>query len=133
MVMVGRSADRRRERRWHLSVPMLLGVGGLIIAADFGSNPAIAILGLTLATAGVLTALPMFWPLTGGYLSAAALAGGLALINSTGQVAGFASPYFIGWIKDATSSTNAALYVLACVMVFGVLLVLRIPARTVNR
>jgi MFS family permease len=133
MVMVGRSADRRRERRWHLSVPMLMEVGGLIIAANFASNPAIAILGLTLAAAGVLTALPMFWPLTGGYLSAAALAGGLALINSMGQVAGFASPYFVGWIKDATSSTNVALYILACVMVCGVLLVLRMPARMVNR
>ncbi len=50
-----------------------------------------------------------------------------------GQVAGFASPYFVGWIKDATSSTNVALYILACVMVFGVLLVLRIPAKMVNR
>jgi MFS family permease len=133
MVLVGRSADKRRERRWHLSVPMLMEVGGLIIAANFASNPTVAILGLTLATAGVLTALPMFWPLTGGYLSAAALAGGLALINSMGQVAGFASPYFVGWIKDATSSTDVALYILACVMVFGVFLVLRIPARTVNR
>jgi MFS family permease len=133
MVIVGRSADKRRERRWHLSVPMLMEVGGLIVAANFATNPTIAILGLTLATAGVLTALPMFWPLTGGYLSAAALAGGLALINSMGQVAGFASPYFVGWIKDATSSTNVALYILACVMVFGVLLVLRIPAKMVNR
>lgn len=133
MVIVGRSADARRERRWHLSVPMLMGVGGLIIAANFASDPLIAMIGLTLATMGALTGLPMFWPLSGGFLSAAAAAGGLALINSMGQVAGFASPYLVGWIKDTTHSTDLALYILATVMLIGVLLVLRIPAKIVNR
>ncbi|HXW22062.1 MAG TPA: MFS transporter, partial [Rhodomicrobium sp.] len=91
------------------------------------------LIGLTIATAGALTGLPMFWPLSGGYLSAAAAAGGLALINSIGQIAGFASPYFVGWIKDATHSTDIALYVLAGVILAGVALVLQIPAKLVNR
>ncbi|HTJ58898.1 MAG TPA: MFS transporter [Devosiaceae bacterium] len=133
MLAVGRSADARRERRWHLAVPMLMGVVGLVIAANFGSNPPIALLGLTLATMGALTGLPMFWPLSGGYLSAGAAAGGVALINSIGQIAGFASPYLVGWIVDRTNSANIALYVLAGVILIGVLLVLRIPAKRVNR
>jgi D-galactonate transporter len=133
MVAVGRSADKRRERRWHLAVPMLMGAGGLIVAAAFATNPVIALAGLTLATMGALTGLPMLWPLSGGYLTAAAAACGLALINSTGQIAGFASPYFVGWIKDATHSTDLALYVLAAVMVAGALLTLSVPARIVNR
>ena len=133
MVVTGRSADSRRERRWHLVVPMLMGVGGLTIAANFSTNPTIALIGLTIATAGALTGLPMFWPLSGGYLSAAAAAGGLALINSIGQIAGFASPYFVGWIKDATHSTDTALYILAGVILAGVALVLQIPAKLVNR
>jgi D-galactonate transporter len=133
MVVVGRSADARRERRWHLAVPMLMGVGGLLLAANFAANPAIAVLGLTLATMGALTGLPMFWPLSGGYLAPAAAAGGLALINSTGQIAGFVSPYLVGWIKDATHSTDMALYILAGIMLIGVALVLRVPARAVNR
>ena len=133
MVVTGRSADARRERRWHLAVPMLMGVGGLTMAANFSANPAIALLGLTIATAGALTGLPMFWPLSGGYLSPAAAAGGLALINSIGQIAGFVSPYLVGWIKDATHSTDLALYILAGVILVGVALVLRIPAKLVNR
>jgi D-galactonate transporter len=133
MVVTGRSADSRRERRWHLAVPMLMGVGGLTMAANFSSNPSIALLGLTIATAGALTGLPMFWPLSGGYLSPAAAAGGLALINSIGQIAGFVSPYLVGWIKDATHSTDLALYILAGVILVGVALVLRIPAKLVNR
>jgi sugar phosphate permease len=133
MVVVGRSADSRRERRWHLAVPMAMGVVGLLLAADFGTNPVVAMIGLTLATMGALTGLPMFWPLSGGYLSAAAAAGGLALINSTGQIAGFLSPYLVGWIKDATHSTDMALYILAGVMLIGVVTVLSVPARAVNR
>jgi MFS-type transporter involved in bile tolerance (Atg22 family) len=133
MVIVGRSADARRERRWHLAVPMLMGVVGLLIAANFASSTTVATLGLTLATMGALTGLPMFWPLSGGFLTAAAAAGGLALINSLGQCAGFLSPYLVGWIKDATHSTDLALYILAGLMLLGVGLVLRIPAKIVNR
>ncbi len=133
MVATGRLADSRRERRWHLAVPMLMGVGGLIMAANFSTNPTIALIGLTIATAGALTGLPMFWPLSGGYLSPAAAAGGLALINSIGQIAGFVSPYFVGWIKDTTHSTDLALYVIAAVILAGAALVLRIPGRLVNR
>ncbi len=62
MLLVGRSADLRKERRWHLVVPMLMGAIGLLIAVNFATSPAIAILGLTIATMGALTGLPMFWP-----------------------------------------------------------------------
>ncbi|WP_017906896.1 MFS transporter [Pseudomonas asplenii] len=126
MLFVGRSADLRKERRWHLVVPMLMGAVGLLIAVNFASSPAVAILGLGIATMGALTGLPMFWPVPTALLSAGAAAGGLALINSMGQMAGFLSPYLVGWIKDASGSTDAALYVLAAVIVGGALLALRV-------
>lgn len=125
MLLVGRSADLHKERRWHLVVPMLMGAIGLVIAVNFAAHPAIAILGLTIATMGALTGLPMFWPVPTAMLSAGAAAGGLALINSMGQMAGFLSPYLVGFVKDATGSTVAALYFLAAVIVGGSLLALR--------
>jgi MFS family permease len=125
---VGRSADRRGERRWHLAVPMLIGAGGLAIAAACASSPVLALLGLTLAAMGALASLPMMWPLAAGFLSVGAAAGGVALINSIGQIAGFLSPYLVGWIKDATHSTDAALYLLAAIMTLGAGLVTRIGA-----
>lgn len=133
MLIVGRSADRRRERRWHLAVPMLMAFGGLLLATLAAGTPALAMLGLTLATMGALTSLPMFWPLPNAYLSSAAAAGGLALINSLGQIAGFVSPYLVGWIKDFTGSTHVALCILAAVLFCGALMVLSFPARIVNR
>jgi D-galactonate transporter len=133
MVWVGRSADARRERRWHLAVPMLMALAGLLLAANFSSNALIVMIGLTFATMGALTGLPMFWPLPSAFLGSAAAAGGLALINSLGQVAGFVSPFLVGWIKDFTGSTDVALYILSSVLFVGALIVLRVPARLVNR
>jgi len=133
MIWVGRSADARKERRWHLSGPMLLGLAGLMIATQAAGNPVIAVIGLSMATMGALTGLPMFWPLPTAFLGSAAAAGGLALINSLGQIAGFVSPFLVGWIKDRTGGTDVALYVLSAVLLLGAILVLRIPARTVNR
>jgi len=66
-------------------------------------------------------------------LEGAAAAGGLALINSRGQIAGFLSPYLVGWIKDATGSTHVALAILSAVLFVGAITVLSIPAKTVNR
>ena len=125
MQAAGYSADRRNERRLHLALPMLLGVVGLIFTAAFGSNIMLALTGLTLASMGALAGLSMFWPLASRSLSTAALAGGLALINSIGQLAGFVSPYLVGFVKDATRSTDIALYILAGLMFVGAVQVLR--------
>jgi MFS family permease len=133
MIWVGRSADRHKERRWHLSGPLLMALCGLLLATQAHGNVVIAIIGLSLATMGALSGLPMFWPLPTAFLGSAAAAGGLALINSLGQVAGFVSPFLVGWIKDATGGTDVALYILSAVMLLGAILVLRVPARIVNR
>jgi MFS family permease len=133
MVVLGRSADARRERRWHLALPLLLGVAGLFIAARFASNSAVAAVGLTVATMGAMGSLPMFWPVSSAFLTAAGAAGGIALINALGQTAGFFSPYFVGWIKDTTHSTDLALYILGCGMLVSVALILRLPGKIINR
>ena len=133
MVLVGRSADCRRERRWHLSAPLLMALAGLLLAANFSDNVILVMVGLSLATMGALTGLPMFWPLPAAFLGSAAAAAGLALINSMGQIAGFLSPFLVGWIKDATGSTDMALYILSTVLFIGAMLVLVVPARLVNR
>ena len=114
-------------------IPMLMGVGGLTLAAYFSKDPLVAMIGLSIATMGLLTGLPSFWPLPAAFLGSVAAAGGIALINSLGQVGGFVSPYLIGWIKDLTHSTDMALYILAGLLFVGTLLVLSIPGKTVNR
>jgi D-galactonate transporter len=133
MLLFGRSADKHRERRWHMVAPMLLGGVGLVGSALAGANTAVAVTFLAIAAAGVLTSAPLFWSLPTAFLSGSAAAAGIAAINSVGNLAGFASPYLIGWLKDLTQSTNLGMYALAAVLVAGSVAVLTVPARLVNR
>ena len=134
MLLLGRSSDKHRERRWHLVIPMLLGAIGLVGSALAGTtNTGIAIVFLSIAAAGVLSSAPLFWSLPTAFLNGVAAAAGIAAINSVGNLAGFASPFLIGAIKDMTQSTNIGLYVLAGVLVAGALVVLSVPSRLVNR
>jgi D-galactonate transporter len=133
MNVMGHSADKRRERRWHLIVPALFGAIGFTIAASFASNTVVSIVFLSLAAAGVLTCAPLFWSLPTAFMSGATAAAGIAIINSIGNLAGFASPYMIGYLKDLTHSTQTGMYVLAGMLVIGAIAVFVTPAKLVNR
>ncbi|MCM0043682.1 MAG: MFS transporter [Burkholderiaceae bacterium] len=133
MLVVAKSADRSGERRWHVAIPGLLGAVGLALSVIFAKDPALAIAALTLGLAGIMTTLPLFWSLPTSFLAGAGAAAGIALINSLGNLSGFASPYAVGWLKEATGSTDAGVYLLACGMVVGTLLTLSVPARLVNK
>ena len=123
MVLVGRRSDRTGERRWHIIVPAFLGCIGFILSVQLASNTVLAMASLALATAGILATLPLFWSLPTALLGGTAAAAGIALINSFGNLAGFVSPYMIGWIKDVTKSTDNGMYMLAGAMLLGGLLV----------
>ncbi|MDF3838376.1 MFS transporter [Cupriavidus basilensis] len=133
MNLLGHSADSRRERRWHLIVPALMGAVGFAIAASFTHNTVVAIAALSLAAAGVLTCAPLFWSLPTAFLSGLAAASGIAVVNSVGNLAGFVAPYMVGYLTDLTHSTQSSMYVLSAMLVIGAGLVWLTPARLVNR
>jgi predicted MFS family arabinose efflux permease len=133
MNLFGRSADKRRERRWHLVIPSLMGAVGFSLAASWTGSTALSLVALSIAAAGVLTCAPLFWSLPTAFLSGTAAAAGLAVINSVGNLAGFVSPYMIGSLKDATDSTAIPMYVLALGLVIGAAAVLATKKSVVNR
>ncbi|MDY7547005.1 MFS transporter [Glaciimonas sp. CA11.2] len=133
MVLVGRSADRMNERRWHVAAPAVLGAIGLVFSTFYADNTVLAILTLTVATVGILAALCQFWSVPTAFLGGAAAAAGIALINSVGNLAGFVSPYLVGWIKDKTHSTDIGLYLIAVSLVIAAVIMLRMPKAIVNR
>jgi D-galactonate transporter len=130
MVVVARSADARHEYRWHTAVSSLVGAAGLLISVAFHSDVMLAMAGLTICTMGIMSALPIFWSNPTAILGGTAAAVGIAFINSVGNLAGFAMPWIIGLIKDATHSTDAGLEMLAALMALGAaaVLALRRPA-----
>ncbi|CQJ65993.1 putative membrane transport protein [Yersinia intermedia] len=133
MIVVSRSADRWRERRWHLALTATLGGIGMIISASFSDNIVIAMMGLTLGAMGALSTLPLFWSLPTAFLGGTAAAAGIALINSWGNLAGFAAPYMMGYLKDLTQSTTTGMLIISTMLFIGAALVFLVPAKTVNR
>ncbi|MVW71120.1 MULTISPECIES: MFS transporter [unclassified Bordetella] len=133
MLGFGRSSDRTGERRWHLIIPMLMGATGYMVVAIAGNNIPLALVGLSLAAAGVITPGPLFWALPSAFLVGSAAAAGVAAINAFAGLAGFVSPYFIGWLRDLTQSSTIAMYVSAAVLLAGAMMILLIPAKVVNR
>ncbi len=126
MYLVARSADRSAERRWHSALAGLAGAAGLLLSVAFRADPTLSMAGLTLATMGILATLPVFWGLPTEFLGGTAAAAGIALVNSFGNLSGFAAPYLIGLIKDATHSTDAGLHLLAGMLLLGSVCVLAV-------
>jgi ACS family tartrate transporter-like MFS transporter len=52
-------------------------------------------------------------------LRGTAAAGGIALVNSVGNVGGFVGPYAVGWVRDFTGSFSAGLWLLAGALVIA--------------
>jgi nitrate/nitrite transporter NarK len=123
IVWWGRRSDRKLERKFHTAFPLLVAVAGLAAAAVI-DDPTMKMVALSIAGFGIFGNLPVFWTLPTAFLSGAAAAGGIALINSIGNLAGFAGPYMMGWLKDATGTYEAGLLTLAASGLFAMILVL---------
>jgi ACS family tartrate transporter-like MFS transporter len=108
----GYYSDRYNERRISLFLALVVSAVGLA-GAGFLGNKLPAVAWMSVAAIGIYGVKAPFWPLPSMFLTGSAAAGGIALINSVGNLGGFAGPYIMGWVKDATGSFKAGLYVLA--------------------
>jgi D-galactonate transporter len=124
MVLAGHHSDKTGERRWHVAAPALAGALGLAASSLPGLDGITGLVALTLATCGVMAAIACFWSLPTAILSGTAAAAGIAWINSVGNLAGYASPFLVGVIRDTTGATGPALFALAASLLLAGLLVL---------
>ena len=79
---------------------------------------------LSVAAFGIYGALPVFWTLPTAFLSGAAAAGGIAIINSLGNLSGYYGPSIVGFLKDRTGGFEAGLLALAAAGAVAFLIVL---------
>jgi D-galactonate transporter len=129
MVLVGRHSDRTGERRIHMVVLCILGMTGILLSVLWQHQTYLLLAAMTLATAAVMTILPLFWTMPTAVLEGGAAAAGIALINSLGVTAGFVAPYMVGFLRDLTKSNNAAMCVLAALWVVGAVLIWTFPKK----
>jgi MFS transporter, ACS family, tartrate transporter len=117
----GWHSDRTQERRLHAAIPLFVGGIALLFAMILSSH-----LWLQLGCFMVLAACingyqPCFWALPTATLGASAAAASIGLINSMGNLGGFAGPFVVGYISTQTGSFVPALGVLmAGLLVAGI-------------
>lgn len=133
MLTLGHSADRRRTRRAHLAFALTLGAVALSASAMAGTQTVLAIVCLTLAAAGILSAAPLFWSLPTAILRGTAAAAGIATINSVANLGGFISPTVVGALRDMTGSTEAGMFAVSGTLIMGAMVALSIPGRLVDK
>jgi MFS family permease len=120
MVFWTRRSDRRGERIWHVAAPSIAG-GCALAAAALASDPWLALVAMTICAICTYAALPTFWTLPTAFLSGTAAAGGIAFVNSLGNLGGFVGPYLLGRLRDAEGTPAPGLVALAgCYVVAGI-------------
>ena len=129
ILIFGYVSDKYKERRWTLFAALALTGFGLI-AAGLMTGSLLAVGVMAIAAVGIYGTKAPFWPLPSLFLTGSAAAGGIALINSIGNLGGFVGPYVVGWIRDVTKSYEAGLYFLGgLALVAGVLTLIMVNAR----
>src|SRR5947207_4080176 len=104
-------SDKSYERRWHAAIPIFLCGLILLLAVTFGSNIMLAVVLFTLVGASYFAFHPCFWAVPTAFLSESAAAASIGLINSLGNLGGFAGPLIMGYLVNRThSSTDGLLY-----------------------
>jgi MFS transporter, ACS family, 4-hydroxyphenylacetate permease len=116
-------SDRKRERRWHIVLPMGLAALGWLLVAT-APQPWVRFVGLVWVSVGAFAAMAVFWTVPPAILSVAARPAGIAFISSCGILASATSPLLVGSLRDLTESFTAAMLFVAFVLVAAAALVL---------
>jgi ACS family tartrate transporter-like MFS transporter len=123
-ILGGRSSSKRGERIWHVALPYLLTATSLAIASLTQSN-AIVLVAFVIGLAANFAAQGAFFSLPSSFLRGTAVAGGIGLIGTFGNIGAFLGPVLIGvlvqgsgnyrtgFAADAIGYTLAALIVIA--------------------
>lgn len=131
MVLWSRHSDKTKERVFHCAGALALGAVGMVSSAFLGS-PVLAMVALTFAAVGMYCSQPVFWAMPATYLTGVAAAGGIAFINSVGNLGGFVGPFMVGWLKDHAGGFQAGLVFLGACLLTGSI-VATIVGRSVAR
>lgn len=122
----GSLSDRSGERRLFVAGGMGLAALGVVVCAT-AQDGLMTLVGLTMVATGTGTANPPYWALTTGFLSGAAAAGGIAFINSNGNLGSFFGPVVMGYLKDMLKAYEPALFILAGVFALGSFVAFLLP------
>jgi ACS family tartrate transporter-like MFS transporter len=132
MMAWGRSSDKRGERIWHVSLPLLIAAAGLAIVS-FPQSVAVSFIALTFVVVSLLAADGPFYSLPSAFLGGAAAAGGIALVNAVGSLGAFTGPFVIGILREETGGYAAGMLALSIAFAITAALVLALGRSMTSR
>ena len=125
MLWAGTSADRRGEQRLHVALAMAVAAVSLGLA--IAASGIFRLVLISVSTAATFSCLGPFWTIPSQFLGGRAAAGGIAWINSVGNIGGFFAPIVMGRLMLGPGGDNLALAALATVLLLGAVLAQRLP------
>ena len=129
MLINGWHSDKTAERHWHSAIPLVAAGSMFGLSTVFRHEVPSAIACLLLGSGFLYAYYPAFWAIPTMMLSEAAAAATFGLINSIGQLGGFAGNYLIGFLNDYTHSLVASFAFIALVYVAAGVLILSLRVR----
>jgi ACS family tartrate transporter-like MFS transporter len=131
MLLVGRSADRQQKYRLHVALPLAIAAASLALA--IASDGVLRLVLISVATAAAFSCLGPFWAIPPQFLGGRAAAGGIATINSVGNIGGFLAPFVMGRLMLRSNGDALALGSLAAVLLMSAVLALALqPTKALN-
>ncbi len=128
-----RHSDKTNERRWHFAASCgLMGLGYAMTWIS-PSTPVFAFIGLIFGAVGIMCTMPVFWTMPSAFLSGTAAAGGIAFINSIGNLSGYFGPAIMGWVEKYTGNPSSGLLVLTGGALIAAVIVLCLRRDTVTQ
>ncbi len=121
MIVWGKVADRIGNSVTNLVLACLATVIGLVFSVVY-KDLTPALVGLTVALTGANAARALFWTIPARFLTGAAAAGGIALINSIGAFGGFVGPFMMGWLRTLTGSFTTGILAMSGIVMLSTLL-----------
>jgi MFS transporter, ACS family, tartrate transporter len=112
-LLVGWSSDRTGERKWHTCCVFLGASLFLVLGSLPGQPVALSVVWMCLVGAAVYSWIPPFWVLPGLMLSESEAAASIGMINSVGNLGGFAGPWIAGYLLTRGAGYGAVLLALA--------------------
>ena len=99
MLLAARHSDRTGRRRLHVVAGYCIASLGFLLCVFMPSSWGV-IVALAITALGERIAAGSYWAVTTNLLGAGAAAGGLAFINSVGNLGGFIGPFVMGELKS---------------------------------
>jgi ACS family tartrate transporter-like MFS transporter len=130
MIAWSRNSDRTLERRYHAAIPPLLAGVALVVMSRTHSALLLLVL-VSILAAGIYSYTGPFWTLPNEFLTGFSAAAGIALINSIGNLGGFAGPYLIGFISERTG-TLAGFAAAGVPLMVSAAMLMRLPKRALS-